>query len=321
MRAVIGQDNKPTLVDLPDPAPKPDELLVQVKATALNRADLLQVKGRYSPPPGTPDTLGLEFAGQVIEIGENVTHFAVGERVMALVGGGGYAEKAVVPALHAMPIPEKLSYEEGAAIPEAFLTAYSNMVEIGGLLSTDTVLIHAGASGVGLAAIQIAKLIGAKVIVTASAGKHDLCLQCGASRAIDYNTENFADSILANEGGVDMVVDFIGAPYWDDNVRVLNKWGRLIFIGLMGGAKKEVNLSDIMRKRLIVTGSTLRDRSYSRKTGLIGRFWKWAEAHFIFGSLKPTIWKTLPLEQVEEAHNLMSSNANTGKIVLTVNSK
>lgn len=318
MRAVIAQDKKPTLVDLPDPQPQADELLVQVKATALNRADLLQVRGHYPPPEGAPDTLGLEFAGEVIGTGKNVTHFALGDRVMALVGGGGYAEKAVVPALHAMPIPQNLSYEEAAAVPEAFLTAYGNMVEMGGLLATDTVLIHAGASGVGLAAIQMAKLIGANVIVTASAGKHAICLQQGANRAIDYQTENFADSILANEGGVHLIIDFIGAPYWDDNVRVLHKWGRLVFIGLMGGAKKEVNLSDIMRKRLTITGSTLRDRSYSRKAGLIGRFWKWAEPHFITGALRPILWKTLPLEAVEEAHALMSSNANAGKIVLSL---
>lgn len=318
MRAVIAQNQKPTIVEVPDPAPRLDELLVQVKATALNRADLLQVKGMYPPPEGWPETLGLEFAGEVIEVGAEVMNFGVGDRVMALVGGGGYAEKAVVPALHAMPIPENLSYEEGAAIPEVFITAYGGMVEQGELVSADTVLIHAGASGVGLAATQIAKLIGARVIVTASAGKHDICVQHGADRAIDYQTENFADSILVREGGVDLIIDFVGAPYWDDNVRVLNKWGRVVYIGLMGGAKKEINFSDIMRKRLTITGSTLRDRSYSRKAGLIGRFWKWAEPHFITGKLKPTIWKSLPLEQAEEAHQLMSSNANAGKIILTV---
>lgn len=318
MRAVIARNNQPVLVDVPEPFPKPDELLVSIKATALNRADLLQVRGMYPPPEGWPETLGLEFAGEVTAVGEEEVNFKVGDRVMALVGGGGYAEKAVTPALHAMRIPDNLSYEEGAAIPEVFVTAYGGMVEQGGLVSTDTVLIHAGASGVGLAAIQLAKQIGARVIVTASAGKHDSCLLHGADRAIDYKTENFAESILAQEGGVDLILDFVGAPYWDDNVRVLNKWGRIVYIGLMGGAKKEINLSDIMRKRLTITGSTLRDRSYQRKAGLIGRFWKWAEPHFMTGSLRPTLWKILPLEQVEEAHQFMSSNASAGKIILTV---
>jgi putative PIG3 family NAD(P)H quinone oxidoreductase len=316
MRAVIAKNQQPVIETIPDPEPKANELLVGVKATALNRADLLQVQGNYNPPPGWPDTLGLEFAGEVIGMGADVKNFSIGDRVMALVGGGGYAEKATVPAEHAMPIPDGFSYEQAAAIPEVFLTAYSNMVEIGGLLATDTVLIHAGASGVGLACIQIAKIIGSHIIVTASEGKHDICKQYGADEAIDYKQYNFGDVIGADK--VDLIIDFIGAPYWDSNVHVLNKWGRLVYVGMMGGAVKEVNLSVIMRKRLTVTGSTLRDRTYERKAGLIGRFWKWAEPHFISGSLQPVIWKTYPLEQVAEAHQQMRQNENAGKIILTV---
>lgn len=318
MRAIIAQDQKPTLAEVANPQPAADELLVQVKATALNRADLLQVMGMYPPPPGAPEILGLEFSGEVIGMGEGVRGFSVGDRVMALVEGGGYAEQAVVKAAYAMPIPKDMSFVEAAAVPEAFITAYSNMVEIGGLRSTDTVLIHAGASGVGLAAIQIAKAIGAEVIVTASAAKHSLCLDMGADAAIDYKSENFADVILAERRGVDLVVDMIGAPYWDDNVRVLNKWGRLVFIGLMGGTQHQVDFSQIMRKRLTITGATLRDRVPDLKTALISRFWKWAQPHFMRGSLRPVVYQTFPLEDVAKAHDAMKANQNAGKIVLTV---
>ena len=318
MRAVIAQDQQATLVDIPMPSAGAGELLIKVSAAALNRADLLQVAGRYPPPPGAPETLGMEVVGEVIEIGANVPGYRVRERVMALIGGGGYAEFAIAPADACMRVPDNLSDEEAAAIPEAFLTAYNNMLEIGGLLAGETVLIHAGASGVGLAAIQLAKQIGAQVITTASAGKHDVCKAHGADRVIDYKSENFADAIMADSEGVDLVIDFIGAAYWDDNVRVLKKWGRLVFVGLMSGAQKEVNFSQIMRKRLTISGSTLRDRSPERKAALVGRFWKWAEPLFRTGTLKPTVWRSLPLEQVRDAHQLMETNQNAGKIILTL---
>ena len=318
MRAVLAQDKKPTILDIPQPEPQPGDLLIKVKATALNRADLLQVQGVYPPPPDAPETLGMELAGEVVEVGDGVTGYKVGDRVMSLVGGGGYAEYALAPAEHSMPVPENLSDEEAAAIPEAFLTAYSNMLEIGGLLAEERVLIHAGGSGVGLAAIQIARQINAHVIATASAGKHDVCTAHGAQQMIDYKSQNFADVILTDSDGVDLVIDFVGAAYWEDNVRVLKKWGRLVFIGLMGGATHEVNFGQIMRKRLTVTGSTMRDRTYERKAGLVGRFWKWAEPLFTTGALKPTVWRSLPLEQVAEAHQLMGDNQNAGKIILTL---
>lgn len=318
MRAVLAQENKPVVVELPDPTPGEGEVLINVKATALNRADLLQVMGNYPPPPGAPETLGLELAGEIAALGDGVTQWQIGQRVMALVGGGGYAQKAVVRAEHIMPVPDRFSFEEAAAIPEAFLTAYSNMVEIGGLQSGERVLIHAGASGVGLAAIQIAKVIGATVIVTASAGKHDVTAEAGADMAIDYKTQNFADEILKQYDGVQLVVDMVGAPYWDDNVRVLEKWGRIVFIGLQGGAVAQVNLGAIMGKRLTVSGSTLRNRTDERKSSLIRNFTAWAAPYFDAGHLKPNIWKVMPLDAVEEAHNLMRSNQNAGKIVLTI---
>jgi NADPH:quinone reductase-like Zn-dependent oxidoreductase len=219
-----------------------------------------------------------------------------------------------------MPVPDGLTDEQAGAIPEAFLTAYSNLVELGTLKTGETVLIHAGASGVGLAGIQIARILGATVIVTASKEKHALCKQHGAHTTIDYRTENFAEVVRAQHGGVDLVIDMIGAPYWDDNVRALNDWGRIVFVGLQGGSVKEVNFGDIMRKRLKVMGSTLRSRTYNEKAKLVADFWAWAAPHFASAALKPVIWRTLPLSQVEEAHRLMSTNANAGKIVLVVNS-
>lgn len=318
MRAVIARDSAPAIVDIPAPEPGPGELLVQVKATALNRADLLQVRGQYPPPAGAPETLGLEMAGDVIQVGEGVTTFAPGDRVMGLLAGGGYAELAVVHAGHVIPIPQNFTYEEAAAIPEAFITAYSNLLLIGALRESERVLIHAGASGVGLAATQIAKLVGAQVFVTASAGKHTVCREAGADMTIDYNTENFAARILSEHPGVALVLDMVGAPYWDDNLRVLEKWGRLVFVGLQGGSSKTVNFGTIMRKRLTITGSTLRDRSTERKTHLIADFTAWAMPHFASKALRPTIWRVMPLDEVEAAHNLMLENANAGKIVLTV---
>jgi putative PIG3 family NAD(P)H quinone oxidoreductase len=318
MRAVVARDNQPVIVNLPDLTPNAGEVLIGVKATALNRADILQVMGHYPPPEGSPETLGLELAGEVIGLGAGVDQFKVGDRVMALVGGGGYAEQAVINAQHVMPIPARFSYEEAAAIPEAFLTAYSNMVEIAGLQSGERVLIHAGASGVGLSATQIAKVIRATVIVTASAGKHDICREAGADMVIDYKSENFAERILADYSGVHVIVDMVGAPYWDDNMRVIEKWGRLVFIGLQGGGVKEINFGVIMQKRLSIMGSTLRNRTDERKSSLIRNFKTWSAPHFDSGALRPNVWKIMPLDEVAQAHDLMKSNANAGKIVLKV---
>lgn len=318
MRAVVVRDAKPVILDLPVPELNAEDVLINVKATALNRADLLQVQGNYPPPPGAPETLGMELAGEIVALGAQVRDRQVGQRVMALVGGGGYAEQAAVHAAHTLPIPARFSYTEAAAIPEVFLTTYTNMIEMGRLAMGETVLIHAGASGVGLAAIQCAKALGATVIATASAAKHDACRASGADRVIDYKTEDFAERIKAEYGGVDLIIDFIGAPYWDANIRALNLWGRLVFIGLMGGAVKEVNLGQIMQKRLSIMGSTLRTRTPEEKTRLTRAFWNWAAPYFESGALWPVVWKTLPLEQVAEAHRLMSENQNAGKIVLTL---
>jgi putative PIG3 family NAD(P)H quinone oxidoreductase len=318
MRAVIARDKQAVIVDIPQPEPQAGELLVQVKATALNRADLMQVAGSYPPPPGAPETLGLELAGVVVAVGQGVPQFAVGDRVMALVTGGSYADFAVTGADHTLPIPSNLTFDQAGALVEAYLTAYSNMVDIGGLKSGETVLIHAGASGVGLAAIQIAKALGARVVVTASAGKHAICIEHGADQCIDYQTQSFAD--VLGDNSVDVILEMIGAAYWDDNVRVLKKLGRLVFIGLMGGNKHEVDFGQIMGKRLSIMGSTLRNRTDERKTDLIQRFGAWALPLFESGTLRPTIYAVLPLENVRHAHDMMRNNENAGKIVLTITS-
>lgn len=317
MRAVVPQGGKPAIVDIPQPHPGDGELLVRVAATALNRADLLQVAGNYPPPPGAPETLGLELAGTVVTSNDSV--FPPGARVMALVGGGGYAEYATVPADHTLRVPDNLSDAEAAATMEAFLTAYTNMFDMGRLAAGETVLIHAGASGVGLAATQLAKAVGAMVIVTASAPKHDLCRAHGADLCIDYKTQDFAAVIREQHpAGVDVVLEMVGAPYWAGNMQVLNKWGRLVFIGLMGGGTGEIDFRTIMRKRLSIMGSTLRDRTHERKADLIRRFGAWGLPLLRTGALKPTVWKTLPLAEVQAAHELMRNNENAGKIVLTL---
>lgn len=235
MRAIIAHEGHPMFTDRADLTPAPDEVLIAVRATALNRADLLQIRGLYPPPAGASDILGLELAGDVIGIGERVTRWRIGDRVMALVAGGGYAQQATVHADHCLPIPLALSYEEASAIPEAFLTAYTNVLEMAGLKQDERVLIHAGASGVGLATLQLARIIGAQSIVTASASKHEVCYANGASLAIDYHHENFAERILQIHSGVHVIVDMVGAPYWADNLRVIEKWGRWVFIGTPGG--------------------------------------------------------------------------------------
>ena len=318
MRAIIAHDKKPTFVDIPDPIPASNEVLIAVHATALNRADLLQVMGLYPPPAGSPETLGLELAGEIIALGENVKRWRVGDKVMALVGGGGYAEKAVVCADHCMPVPIGMTYEQATAIPEVFLTAYSNMIVMAGLKDNECVLIHAGASGVGLAAIQLAKLVGAKVIVTASASKHEVCYANGATIAIDYKTENFADKILQDSDGVNVIVDMVGAPYWQDNFRVIENWGRWVFISTQGGNKVELNIGQLMKKRLSLMGATLRDRTDAEKMRLVTDFESWAMPHFDAGALRPNIFTVQNWEDVGKAHDMMRQNLNAGKIVLKI---
>jgi len=321
MRAVLqdAASNRLYVGEAPEPDVSHGDLLVAVKATALNRADLLQRRGLYPPPPGASPILGLEMAGTVLE---DAGEFRQGDRVMALLPGGGYAERVRIPAGMAMRIPDRLAFEQAAAIPEAFLTAWLNLFRLGGVQAGHTVLIHAGASGVGTAAIQLVREAGARSVVTAgSAAKLEACLKLGAFRAIDYKAGPFAPAVLeATEGrGVDIILDFIGAPYWNLNLASLAVDGRLLVIGTMGGAKvPEIDLGQLLRRRQQVIGTALRSRPVQDKIGLTRELAAFALPRFADGRLAPVVDSVWDWTQAEEAHARMEANLNTGKIVLRV---
>jgi tumor protein p53-inducible protein 3 len=306
--------------DAPDPQPGEGELLVRVHATALNRADLLQRQGQYPPPPGASPILGLELAGEVVQ---GAGEWQRGDRVMAVVTGGAYAELAAVPAGMAIRIPDNLSYEQAAAIPEAFLTAYLNLFTLGRLQAGETVLIHAGASGVGTAAIQLARAAGARVFVTTGTPeKLDFCQELGAALAINYKTESFKERALKETDGrgVDVILDFVGAPYWNDNLSALAIGGRLMLIGSMGGMKGDLSLGAIMPKSLTISGTTLRRTPLDKKIALTQAFAEFALPRFASGELRPIIDTVYPLQEAATAHQRMHDNVNIGKIVLRVES-
>jgi putative PIG3 family NAD(P)H quinone oxidoreductase len=322
MKAILfDQPGDPDVLrygDAPDPQPAAGEVLVRVRATAINRADLLQRRGAYPPPAGASPILGLELAGEVLSGAGGVQP---GDRVMAVVTGGGYAELAAVPAGMAMRIPDSLSFEEAAAIPEAFLTAFLNLFTLGRLEAGESVLIHAGASGVGTAAIQLARAAGARVLTTAgSEEKLARCRELGAEVTIDYKRESFRERIAeATEGrGVDLVLDFVGASYWDDNLAVLAVDGRLALIGFLGGSRGQIDLGPIMSKRLTIVGTTLRRTPLPQKTALTEAFVAFALPRFVSGELRAVIDSVYRLEQAAEAHRAMEANRNAGKIVLQV---
>jgi len=304
------------------PEPKAHELLVKIEATALNRADLLQKRGRYPVPKGVTPILGLEMSGRVEETGSDVSNFEPGDHVCGILPGGGYAEYCVIPESHAIPMPETLSFEEAAGIPETFLTAFQGLFWIGEIYDGETALIHAGASGVGTSAIQLAKQVfNARVIVTAgSSEKLDLCRSLGANLAINYKTEDFANVIEEEIGqsSVDLILDFVGAPYLEKNINVLAMDGRLVLLGLLGGAKADqFNLGQILRKRLTVRGSTLRNRSDEYKALLTEEFIEAAWELIKSKQIKPIIDSIYEWGDVEKAHQRMMSNKNAGKIILT----
>jgi tumor protein p53-inducible protein 3 len=309
------------LGELPDPTPGPGEILVRVHATALNRLDLLQREGRYPVPPGASPTLGVEMAGEIVGLGDGVTNWSIGDRVCALLLGGGYAELVAVPAAMAIPIPANLSYEQAAAIPEVFLTAVLNLFVIGALAPGGYALIHGGASGVGTAAIQLARESGAHAIVTVgSALKAERCLQLGAIAAINYHDGPWAPAVRAATGdhGVDVVLDMVGAPYWDQNLSSLAIGGRLILVSAQGGGKLEIQLGAIQAKRLRVIGTMLRPLPLQEKIALNDRFKQFALERFADGRLVPVIDSVFDLAQAADAHRHMASNTNIGKIVLRI---
>lgn len=326
MKALLvdSSSGKPVMVpgEYPKPEPGKNEILVKIEATALNRADLLQKKGNYPVPEGESPILGLEMSGVVAEVGVKVSRFKKGDLVFGLLSGGGYAEYCVVNEDLAMPIPDSLSMEEAAAMPETFLTAWQSLYWSGELKDKETVLIHAGASGVGTSAIQVAKQIfNAQVIVTAgSFEKLELCRSLGADLGINYKTEDFAEIIEAEfgKGAVNLILDFVGSPYWHQNIAVLSMDGRLVHLGLLGGAAVEnMNLVHILRNRLTIRGSTLRNRSDEYKALLTGEFMDVVYEYVNDGRIKPVIDSVYDWKDVEAAHRRMKENKSAGKIVLT----
>ncbi len=309
------------LTDVPEPTPNPEQLLVRVRATALNRADTLQRRGHYPPPRGESDILGLELAGEVEAVGAATQGFNVGDRVFGLIGGGGYAEKALIDYRMAMPMPTDWNFVEAAAVPEVFLTANETLFTLGQLAPGETVLIHAGASGVGTAGIQMAKHIGAQVLATAGAPEKIARLTAlGVDAGNNYKTEDFALRVreLTHQRGVELVQDFIGAAYWQRNLQCLKVGGRLVLVGLMGGAKIEANLGLILSNRLHIIGSVMRSQSLEDKIAITQRFrerWLPLLAQRV---IRPIIDTTFPLAEAAAAHQYMEDNRNVGKIMLLV---
>ena len=300
--------------------PGASQVLVEVAAAGLNRADCLQRRGFYPAPPGiAPDVPGLEFAGVVESVGDSVTGWKAGDRVMGIVGGGAMASRVLTEAAELMPIPDALSFTEAAAIPEVFLTAYDAVLLQGGLERGQTVLLHAVASGVGTAAIQLASVIGAESVGTSrTADKLPRCTELGLTHAVLVEDGQFADQVkTAAPRGVHVVLDTIGAAYLPQNVQVIAKQGRIIVIGLMGGVKGELNLGLLLGKRASVHGSVLRSRSPEEKAALTTSFTDEMLAKFATGELKPIIDAVLPMAEIQEAHRRMDANETFGKLVLS----
>ncbi|WP_225445931.1 NAD(P)H-quinone oxidoreductase [Paenibacillus arenosi] len=298
------------------------ELLIRVEATALNRADLLQKRGLYAPPKGASPIIGLEMAGVVEEVGSSVEGWEVGDRICALLPGGGYAQYVTIPAELAIRISDKLTFVEAAAIPEVFLTAYLNMFELGRLKAGEHVLIHAAASGVGTAAVQLAKAAGAFVIATVGTDeKADAVERLDADVVINYRNQSFEDAVMeyTNGKGVDMIMDPIGASYWKSNMEALAMDGRLILFGVLGGSKVEkVDLLPAMMRRIHIITSTLRGLPIERKAALTASFVDWAMPLIENGEMEPIIDSVWEADEINEAHARMERNENIGKMVVLV---
>lgn len=304
-----------------DPTLGPEEVLVDIHATALNRADLMQRAGNYPPPPGAPDILGLEMAGVIAQVGANVQGWHVGDRVCALLPGGGYAEQVAVPAAMLMPMPAGWSFAQAAAMPEVFLTAYVNLYMEANLQPGETVLVHGGASGVGTAAIQLTRESGNPVIITASsADKCAACLKLGANLAINYKEEDFVESVrtFTNNAGVDVIMDMVGANYLARNLSLLKLKGRLVFISMLSGGETQINLGALMGRRLRLIGSVLRSRSLAEKVEIKERFMAHFWPQLARGVIQPVIDAVYPIAEANAAHQHMAENRNIGKIVLQV---
>ena len=305
----------------PVPEPAAGEVLVRVAAAGVNRPDVMQRQGRYPPPPGASDIPGLEIAGDIVALGAGVSGVKIGDRVAALLPGGGYAEYAVAAAALCLPVPEGLNMVEAAALPETFFTVWTNLFDRGGCKAGETVLIHGGTSGIGTTAIQLAAAWGARVFATAgSEEKARACERFGAARGIDYRTEDFVEVIRQETAGrgVDLILDMIGGSYLARNLEAAAVEGRLVIISLIGGARAEINLLTIMSKRLTLTGSTLRARSVAQKAAVAEAVHRNVWPLLSAGRVRPIIHATFPLAEASEAHRLMETSRHIGKIVLTI---
>jgi NADPH2:quinone reductase len=304
-------------VTLPVPVPKPGELLVRVKAAGVNRPDVLQRQGAYPPPPGAPETPGLEIAGEVVALGEGVKRYEAGDRICALVPGGGYAEFAVVHEDNALPVPPGLSFIEAAAIPETFFTVWTNIFDRGRLKEAETLLIHGGSSGIGTTAIMLGKAFGAIVVVTAgSEEKCRACTELGADLAINYRDQDFV-AVLAEKGiKPDVILDMVGGDYIARNLKAAAMHARIVMIAFQKGSRVDVDWMPLMMKRLTFTGSTLRARSVSEKAEIARALERHVWPMFGAEQLKPIIFRTFPLAEAAAAHALMETSEHIGKIVL-----
>jgi putative PIG3 family NAD(P)H quinone oxidoreductase len=309
------------LSDVPDPEPAPGEVVIEVAAAGLNRADLMQRQGFYPPPAGAPPYPGLECAGRIAALSAGVTGWRVGDEACALLAGGGYAELVAVPAGQLLPLPEGISIHNAAALPEAACTVYSNVVQLCHLTAGETLLIHGGASGIGTFAIQLARALGARVACTAgSKAKLERCRALGAERAIDYTSEDFVVAIgeFTEGRGADVILDIVGAAYLERNVQALAADGRLVIIGMQGGARADFDISALFRRRGSVHATTLRARPADQKAAIVAAVREHVWPLVAAGQIRPVIADVLPLAEASRAHELMEAGQHVGKILLTV---
>jgi putative PIG3 family NAD(P)H quinone oxidoreductase len=325
MKAVVitepGGPEVLAVADVPDPVAGPGEVVLQVRATAVNRADVLQRMGFYPPPAGAPQWPGLEASGTVLEIGKGVEHWSVGDRAAALLAGGGYAERVAVPAGQLLPVPDGLDLVEAAALPETTCTVWSNVFMLAGLRPGETFLVHGGSSGIGTTAIQLARHVGAQVAVTAgTAEKLARCAELGAEILVNYREQDFVEVIREATGGhgADVVLDNMGATYLARNVDVLAINGRLVVIGLQGGRRAELDLGALLNKRAAVLATSLRARPVDEKAAIVASVAEHVWPLVAAGTVRPVVHAVLPLERAADAHRLVESSAHVGKVLLSV---